>query len=138
MVLSADIIVDEPDVLPVDSSLEVVGDETGDADIDVALDPSNDQSEVLRQISGRLDGLNEGLVALQDGVAEGSSADEDSETSSSVVVLDSTQWEEVREALGWCKAGFSVLLFLSLVCTLLVAALFGNRMWSAFSKGWRS
>lgn len=137
MLLSADIVVDEPDVLPIDTSLEVVED-VESAEVDVALDPSNDQSEVLRQINGRLDGLNADLVALQDGVAEVASADEDSETSSSVVVLDSTQWEEVREAWGWCKAGFSLLLFLSLVCTLLVAALFGNRMWTAFSKGWRS
>lgn len=138
MVLAADIAVDEPDVLPVDSSLEVVDEGTANADIDVVMDPRNDQSDVLQQISDRLDGLNAGLVALQDGVAEGASADEDSETSSSVVVLDSVQWEEVREAWGWCKGGFSLLLFLSLVCTLLVAALFGNRMWSAFSKGWRS
>lgn len=137
MLLSADILVEEPDVMPIDTSLEVVEDAVS-AEVDVALDPSNDQSEVLRQINDRLDGLNAGLVALQDDVAAGAAADEDSETSSSVVVLDSTQWEEVREAWGWCKSGFSIALFLVLVCTLLVAALFGNRLWAAFSKGWRS
>lgn len=31
----------------------------------------------------------------------------------------------------------SVSLFLSLVCTLVVAALLGSFLWSAFSKGWR-
>lgn len=58
--------------------------------------------------------------------------------SSYVVVLDDTQWETVRDCWVWAKSGLSISLFLLLVCTLLVAAVLGNRLWTAFSQGWRN
>lgn len=126
---SGDILDVTPDVLPVDTSLEVSTD---------AVEPVDDGNvEALETITMRLDGLDAGLVALSDAVSQGSGSDEDTEVTASVVVLDSTQWEDVREAWGWCKTGFSVALYFVVLCTLLVAALLGTRLWATFAEGWR-
>ena len=53
------------------------------------------------------------------------------------VVLSDAQWAEMRDAWMFAKGGMQVCLYLALVCTLLVASLLGNRLWSAFSQGWR-
>lgn len=53
------------------------------------------------------------------------------------VVISDTQWAEMRESWLYAKGVMQVSLYLALVCTLLVASLLGNRLWSAFSKGWR-
>lgn len=79
-----------------------------------------------------------GLQSLAD-AQEATAAQEDSENdaSATVVVLDQQQWADVQRCWGWAKAGLATGLFICLVTTLLVAALFGSRLWSAFSKGWR-
>ena len=72
------------------------------------------------------------LVAAQ--AAEGDTSVGDGPVT---VVMSDTQWAEMREAWLFAKGGMQVCLYLALVCTLLVASLLGNRLWSAFSQGWR-
>ena len=59
------------------------------------------------------------------------------EDSASTVTIDAGQWQEMRDSWLYCKSGLQVGLFLVLVLALIVAALLGNRLWSAFAKGWR-
>ena len=77
------------------------------------------------------------LAVKVDGLASSRGDEGSSQSGSYVVVLDDGQWADVQRCWQWAKGGLSACLFLALVCTLLVAALLGNRLWAAFSQGWR-
>lgn len=83
------------------------------------------------ELAANTEGVASDVVALRTAVESGGAE-------STVVLVDSSQWEEMRESWAWLKQGFSVALFLVLVVTLLVAALFGNRLWQAMATGWRT
>ena len=94
---------------------------------------------VSQQLVGSMDSLS-GEVALLGEKVDSASAANDakgSEVQTVSVVLDSSLQERFDSYEVWMHSSFGVLLFLSLVCTLLVASLLGNRLWSAFSEGWR-
>lgn len=55
-----------------------------------------------------------------------------------VVLLDETQWATLRDCWHWGKTAAAVALFLALSVTLLVCVVIGQRLWDAFSRGWRS
>lgn len=83
------------------------------------------------------DALSGDIKALSSGV-DALSAKEDSKAGETVVVvLDSSQWAEIQKCWGWAKAGAQVGVYLALVCTLMVCAILGTRLWGSFSKGWR-
>lgn len=117
--------------LPIEP-VQVIDDESMDRE--PVQSTSVEQLMAIEDLGRRIDALGDGVQALAAG-----NTDDDEVATADVVVMELSdgQWQELRESWGWCKAGFSVALFLGLVCTLLVAALFGNRLWSAFSKGWR-
>lgn len=117
--------------LPIEP-VQVIDDESMDRE--PVQSTSVDQLMAIEDLGRRIDALGDGVQALAAG-----NTDDDEVATADVVVMELSdgQWQEIRESWGWCKAGFSVALFLALVCTLLVAAIFGNRLWSAFSKGWR-
>ena len=77
------------------------------------------------------------LAVKVDGLASARGDEGAGQSGSYVVVLDAEQWSDVQRCWQWAKGGLSACLFLALVCTLLVAALLGNRLWAAFSQGWR-
>ena len=54
-----------------------------------------------------------------------------------VCKLEQTQYEALDYCYHYAQGAASVMLFLLLVNTLMVSALFGNRLWASFSKGWR-
>lgn len=54
-----------------------------------------------------------------------------------VVEIEGNQLRELQSHMQRIGDIGSVSLYLSLVCTLIVAALLGSFLWSAFSKGWR-
>lgn len=126
-------------------AIEPVPDDTGTASVEVADSSASEPvvsvddsfREELNELGDKVDYLESGIRAL----SSGSSADEGDENvenaNSAVILLDDGQWSEVREAWGWCKSGFSLALFLLVVCTLMVSALLGTRLWDAFSEGWR-
>lgn len=88
-------------------------------------------SSKVDELAASAQGVASDVVALRTAVESEGSA-------STVVLVDATQWEEMRESWEWLKQGFSVALFLVLVVTLLVAAMFGNRLWQAMATGWRT
>lgn len=91
---------------------------------------AEDLESLGASLSGDLKALTAGVDAL--------SAKEDSKAGETVVVvLDSSQWAEIQKCWGWAKAGAQVGVYLALVCTLMVCAILGNRLWGSFSKGWR-
>lgn len=54
-----------------------------------------------------------------------------------VVALSDGQWQELHDTMVRYQQVSGVTLYLMLSLTLLVAAIFGNKLWEAFSKGWR-
>lgn len=123
------------DVVTLDDAASLVGDALGS--YDSAVDAR------YQDLSADLAGLSASVSALADSqdlttkqVSKLASSSPDS-TATYVVALSSEQWDTVRECWVLAKTGGALALFLALVCTLLVAALLGSRLWSAFSKGWR-
>lgn len=103
------------------------------AEVDAALGEVGigDVGAKVDELAANTEGVASDVVALRTAVESGGAE-------STVVLVDSSQWEEMRESWAWLKQGFSVVLFLVLVITLLVAALFGNRLWQAMATGWRT
>lgn len=127
---------DDIEALPVESVPDDGAVAVVDEPADSALEPV--VSVDLESLRGEIRALGDKVVDLESSVLADSEGDTVNEVASTVVVLDSAQWEEVRDAWGWCKPGISLMLYLTMVVTLLVAALLGTRLWNAFSKGWRS
>lgn len=63
---------------------------------------------------------------------------EDEENGTQVVQIDANQLQAVESHLQRIGDIGSLNLFISLVCALVVSALLGTLLWSAFSKGWRN
>lgn len=85
---------------------------------------------------------NDKFLVLQDSLAENHDlivgvGDDVSKAATGVVTISDDQWRTMQECWGWAKSCAAVALFLALVATLLVAALFGSKLWDHFSKGWR-
>ena len=99
---------------------------------DTITDGDAKTSAQLDGIAATLDSESQTLDAMLVKLGE-SNANE----TTSTVLIDKAQWDEIRESWLWAKSCASVGLFLALLCVLLVSAMFGNRLWSAFSKGWR-
>lgn len=93
-------------------------------------DAENDRTTLLVE---RLDSIGDGVALL----AQGAEDDETGSEAASVVALSDDQWQEMRESWLWAKSSAQTALFLALLVTLLVAAIFGNRLWDAMAKGWR-
>lgn len=53
------------------------------------------------------------------------------------VTISQDQWAEMRDSWLWAKEWAGLSLFVAVVCALLVAALFGSRLWADFARGWR-
>ena len=124
------------DVFVVDDGVDVAQTSEDALSVDVldALESySSKQDVAIADLAGDLAGVHDDVRALAKTLDEGAKAD----SSNTVVVLSDSQWSEIRDAWGWCKGGFSVALFLVLVCTLVVSCLLGNRLWAAFVEGWR-
>lgn len=121
------------ETVPDDGAVSVVSEPVEDT----ALEPVVGVVDV-EGLRGDIDALGDKVVSLESGIRALTSDDAADTDACAVVVLDSSQWQEVREAWGWCKPGISLMLYLAMVVTLLVAALLGTRLWSAFTKGWRS
>lgn len=91
-----------------------------------------------KEVSQRLDSVEKGLAdntALMRGASDETA---NAENTTYTVQISDEQWQQMRESWLWAKSLSSVALFLGLVLVLVVAALFGSRLWSAFTKGWRS
>lgn len=89
------------------------------------------------------DGLDHKLLVLKRGqselkamINETSEGGEDG-NNTQVVEIEGNQLREIQSHMQRIGDIGSVSLYLSLVCTLVVAALLGSFLWSAFSKGWR-
>lgn len=124
------------DVVIVDdgSNVAQTSDDAVSVDVLDALDSyASKQDAAIADLAGDLAGVHDDVMALTKTLDANAKAD----STDTVVVLSDSQWSEVRDAWGWCKGGFSVALFLVLVCTLVVSCLLGNRLWAAFVEGWR-
>lgn len=99
----------------------------------------NGLETVSQQLVGSMDALSGEVAVLGEKVDSASAANDakGSEVQTVSVVLDSSLQERFDSYEIWLHSSFGVLLFLSLVCTLLVASLLGNRLWNAFSEGWK-
>lgn len=93
------------------------------------------RSADVQSLSTKVDTISQAVAS--DGQKIDSLSTAVAENSASTVTIDAGQWQEMRESWLYCKSGIQVGLFLVLVLSLIVAALFGNRLWSAFAKGWR-
>lgn len=87
------------------------------------------------------DSLDHKLLVLKRGQSEIKAmlneTSEEGENGTQVVEIDGNQLAELQSHIQRTNEIGGVSLFLTLVCTLLVAALMGSVLWSAFSKGWR-
>lgn len=86
------------------------------------------------------------LAALQDGLDAKLAENKDlivklgkdvEKVTTGTVSISADQWSVMQECWGWAKGLGSVALFLALVGTLLMAAMFGSKLWDHFTKGWR-
>lgn len=89
-----------------------------------------------------VDNVAQKLDALtQDVAANGSKVDALATAAESagneVVTIDQSQWQEMQEAWQHVKNGLGIGLFLALLTSLVLAAILGNGLWGAFSRGWR-
>lgn len=87
------------------------------------------------QLAQRLDDIGSDVEALVLRSEEASSGAEGG--SETVIAIGDDQWSEMRESWLWAKQSAQVALYLALLVTLLVAAIFGSRLWAAMAKGWR-
>lgn len=93
------------------------------------------RSDDVRNIDAKADAIAAAVSAngqKVDGVAAAVAAD-----GSTVVLIDDSQWDTIETKWETAGKSMQVVLFLALVVALLLAAIFGNRLWGAFSKGWR-
>ena len=90
------------------------------------------QDATLAVLSDKVDGVDVAVRALAEAVSE-----DDSATTSAVVVLDGDQWSTIQRCWGFAKGAGVVCLFTMVACTLFVCVLVGQRLWDAFSRGWR-
>lgn len=99
--------------------------------------------EVGSKVDEGFSGLDHKLLVLKRGQSEiKSMLNETSEggedgNDTQVVEIEGNQLREIQSHMQRIGDIGSVTLYLSLVCTLVVAALLGSFLWSAFSKGWR-
>ena len=124
------------DLVVVDDGVDVAQTSEDAVSVDVldAIESyATKQDAAIADLAGDLAGVHDDVLSLSKTLEAGSKAD----STDTVVVLTDSQWSEVRDAWGWCKGGFSVALYLALLCSLLLAALLGCRLWTAFSEGWR-
>lgn len=80
--------------------------------------------------------LKRGQSELKAMINETSEGGEDGNVTQ-VVEIEGNQLREFQSHMQRIGDIGSLSLYLSLVCTLVVAALLGSFLWSAFSKGWR-
>lgn len=99
--------------------------------------------EVGNKVDEGFDGLDHKLFVLKRGqtelktmLNETMEGGEDGNVTQ-VVEIEGNQLREFQAHMQRIGDIGSVSLYLSLVCTLIVAALLGSFLWSAFSKGWR-
>lgn len=126
-------------------AIEPVPDDTGTASVEVAdssapepvVSVDDTLRDELHELGDKVDYLESGVLALSSGSSAGEGDENVENANSALILLDDGQWSELREAWGWCKSGFSLALFLLVVCTLMVSAMLGTRLWDAFSEGWR-
>lgn len=93
------------------------------------------RSEDVRNIDAKADALASTVAANGqkiDGVAASVASD-----GSTVVLIDDSQWDTIETKWDTAGKSMQVVLFLALVIALLLAAIFGNKLWAAFSRGWR-
>lgn len=102
--------------------------------VDKAIEShSDDDSETQREIADATQGLHDDIGVLNAKL----DAIKSTGGESSVVVIDSSQWDTVARCWGWAKTGASMALFLALVMCCLLAANLGTHLWSIFGEGWR-
>lgn len=89
-------------------------------------------------LGDRLDEVSQQVQEVGSKVEQSATVIKASSDGVTYVALNDDQWAEVQSCWGWAKSCASFGLFLVLVCTLIVSALLGSRLWSAFSKGWRT
>ena len=90
------------------------------------------QDATLSVLTDKIDGVDVAVRALAKAVS-----DEGDTTTSAVVVLDGEQWSVIQRCWGFAKGAGVVCLFTMVACTLFVCVLVGQRLWDAFSRGWR-
>lgn len=110
-------------------------------EVDDVIAVVDDTTATYRDETGsKLDGIADTLAdvkASADAATAALTSDGSRADVSYTVVLNDDQWQTVRECWGWAKNCAALGLFLCLVCTLICAALLGNRLWAGFSEGWR-
>lgn len=99
--------------------------------------------EVGSKVDEGFDSLDHKLLVLKRGqseikamINETQEGGEDG-NGTQVVEIEGNQLRDIQSHMQRIGDIGSVSLYLSLVCTLVVAALLGSVLWSAFSKGWR-
>ena len=121
---------------------------SGDAvTLDDARDLANQTLDVIDGYENKRDtaykDIADKLVTLDDNdkkILENTSKDatkSGAEQTVYVCKLEQTQYDALDYCYHYAQGAASVMLFLLLVNTLMVSALFGNRLWASFSKGWR-
>lgn len=121
----------------VDAPQDVVPDSSVSDEVGSKVD------EVGSKVDEGFDSLDHKLLVLKRGQSEiktmlneTTEGGEDGNVSQ-VVEIEGNQLAGLQSHMQRIGDIGSVSLFLSLVCTLVVAALLGSFLWSAFSKGWR-
>ena len=99
---------------------------------------AKDYTKDFETVNTKLDMLGEGQTILYEQIGNATrGAEVEERATNETVSIDGAQWQEMRESWLWIKGAAGIALFYAMVVTLLVAAVFGSRLWSAFSKGWR-
>lgn len=89
----------------------------------------------VMDLGKRMDGIDVAIGTISRALAD--DGKKSSEQSTAVVVIDGEQWSTIQRCWTWAKSVGSILLFVMLACTLFVCVLIGQRLWDAFSRGWR-
>lgn len=90
------------------------------------------QDATMAVLSDKVDGMDAAVRNIAKAVSEDESA-----STSAVVVLDGEQWDTLQRCWGFAKGAGVVCLFTLVSCTIFVCVLVGQRIWDAFSRGWR-
>ena len=98
-------------------------------------------SEGFANVNSRLDAIGNDqarlMLDIENATIGGEERNANETETNATVTISPAQWSQLESNWDALQASSAVSLFLTLVCTLLVAAVFGSRLWDAFSKGWR-
>lgn len=95
---------------------------------------SDDAPDAENATLAAVGGVSQQVTALSEQVQMLAAQDDATEA---VVLVNDGQWQSLMDEIGEVRQSLAEISFVAIACLCVCAALLGNRLWVAFSEGWR-